>query len=207
MTKPKNILIAVTVVTAVLAAVRCSAWLGRLDMANKCSNSVGENVAAGLRWCASNLYRIQACEVVVQATERGTVGKVAANTRGAAAKLCCALGEICSGNILWTGTLNALLPLQKKRLVIGQPGIAGYLNCVLPSLALASGSEAVSKPTQHNAEGKRQDGRKLLHQCVQLILLFVGLFIGFNGREWWITRNRPNDPSSATRGQPEEKLP
>lgn len=201
MTKPACILIAAVVLTAGGAAVRCSAWLGRLDMANKCANAVCENVAASLWRCAANLYRIQAGECVIQATECLSVWKVAANTRRSTAKQCSALREIRSGNVLWGGTLNALLPLQEERLVIGKSGVSGYLRCVLPRLVLAAGSEAMGKPAQHDTEGKRQQRRKMLYQYVQLLLLSVGLFIGFYGREWWTTRNRPNDQDQARRAK------
>lgn len=132
--------------------------LGRLDMANECANGVGKNVSTGLRWLPANLYWIQTRQCIVQTAECVSVCKVAANTRCATAKLRSTLSEIHPRNVLWGGTLNALLPLQKEGLVIGESGVASYLNSVLTRLALASGGQAVSEPTKHDAEGKRQNG-------------------------------------------------
>ena len=151
-------MIAMNVIFGGAGGCWCGAWLGRLNMVNECSNCVGQNVSAGLRWLPANLYWIQTCQGGVQPAERRSVFKIASNTRCATAKLCSAISEIRLRNVLWRGTLNALLPLQQERLVIREPCVSGYLDGVLTCLALASGSEAVSKPTEHDAEGKRQDG-------------------------------------------------
>src|SRR2546426_613413 len=98
-------------------------------MANECSNSICENVAAGLRWLCANFYWIQSRQCIVQAAECGTVLEITAHTGGPTAEQSCALSEISARNLIWAGTLDALLPLQQECLVIREPCVSGKLSC------------------------------------------------------------------------------
>jgi hypothetical protein len=163
-------------------------------MLNERSNSISENVPAGVRWTVTKLGWGKPRKGVVESLELGAVWKVPANLSRAAAKQCRTLSEIDVREIVGLGSLDALLPLQKECLVIGQSLVSVDFGRVLPSLAVALGTERVPPPTDDDTRRKRDDDRKGFHCSVLLLLLSVSLWIGYFAREVWMARKRPNDP-------------